>query len=289
MRLTSVSLYSHESEIANFEFENPSSTDSFIARAIMGLDVPEVVPKFIGFGANRSKQYEFYMPPREIVLRLILNPNRQISQSFSSLRDDLYRAISAYRGGELSLRFNSGVPWYAYIMGMITKVETVQFAKDQEVQITFLCEDPIFRAYNSVRTYTDGSPTGLDPYTLVDSISTGPHGFEIELVFTENKDSFYIQDSVVNGPEPDWVFNISFDFLENDVLTINSRSDVRSITVRREITPGFPVYNTFAIADKITPTSVWPLIHPGTNNIIFSDPDAVTLTYIEYTPEFWGI
>lgn len=291
MKLSSISLYSHETEVANFEFENPSPTDSFIVRGIEGLDVPEVVPKFIGFGANGSKQYEFYIPPREIVIRLILNPNLQISQSFSSLRDDLYRTIAAYRGSEISLRFNAGIPWYAYILGMITKIETVQFSKTQEVQITLYCEDPVFRGYSSTRLETDGSPTGLDPYVLVDSISTQPHGFEIALVFTAPKAAFSIQDVVVNGPEPDWVFNIVYDFLEGDILTINSRSDIRSITVRREIVPGFPLlgYNTIGIADKISPYSFWPLIHPGTNKLIFSDPDAVTLDYIEYAPEFWGI
>lgn len=284
MRVTSIGLYSEENEIANFNFDDPTSDNPYLASSVVGLDADEIIPKFYGFSKmNRDRLYDFSMKPREIVIRVLLRPHREISETYSSLRDNLYRAISPVRGGLIDVRFNDGgVPWFAYIRGFITKLESFLFQKKPEVQITISCEDPVFRGFNALHFEEDSSDTGLDPFIVVDSISTAPHGFQIELEFSAGASELSIIDRLTIGPNPDWEFKLIYPFLTGDVLNVNSQVGARAVTVTRSAV-------VTAIADKIAPDSVWPLIFPGTNELTFTDPDILSLNYVEFTPEFWGV
>lgn len=283
MKITSIGLYSEENEIANFDFEDPNSDNPYTARTILGLDADEIVPKFYGFSkTNRMKMYDFSLKPRDIVIRIVLNPHREIGETYSSLRDRLYRAISSVRGGQIDIRFNTGIPWFAYIKGFITKFEVPHFQKTSEAQITIKCEDPIIRGFNAVQFLPDSSPSGLEPFIVVDGESTAPHGFEIQLSILSSLSEFSIIDRLSIGSDPDWEFKLVYPFLSGDILNVNSQSGSRSVTVTRGI-------SKVAIADRIAPASVWPLVFPGTNEITFSAPTAIALEYLEFTPEFWGV
>jgi len=283
MKITSIGLYSDENEVANFDFEDPNSDNPYIAKTVLGLDADEITPKFYGFTKlNRNRMYDFAMKSREIVIRIALRPHRENSESYSSLRDDLYRAVSSSRTGKIDVRFNTGIPWFAYISGFVTKFEVPHSSKDAEATLTIFCEDPIIRGFNASRFLSESSPSGLEPFVVVDHISTAPHGFEIELTLTSELYTFSIIDALAIGSDPDWEFKIDYHFLAGDILNVNSQSGARAIRVTRGV-------DIFLIADKIAPDSVWPVIFPGTNNITFSNPDSVELGYVEFTPEFWGV
>jgi hypothetical protein len=283
MNISSIGLYSDENEIANFDFVDPMSDNPYIAKSILGLDAEEIVPKFYGFSkVNRDRMYDFAMKPRDVVFKIGLNPHRNNGESFSTLRDNLYRAVSASRTGQIDIRFNTGIPWYAYIRGFITKFEVPLFSKTPEVQLTLNCEDPIIRGFNASRFLADSSPSGLEPFVVVDADSTAPHGMEVQVHITSELYTYSIIDSLAIGSDPDWEFKIDYHFLAGDVLNVNSQTGVRSITVTRGT-------DILQIADKIAPESVWPVIFPGTNNVTFSNPDSTSLEYLEFTAEFWGV
>jgi hypothetical protein len=283
MKLTGIGLYSNENEIANFDFQDPSSDNPYSATDLLGLDDDEIVAKFYGFSTlNRTKLYDFSRKPREIVIPIDLKPRRSISESYSSLRDDLYRAISAFRGGLIDVRFNTGIPWFAYIRGVITKFESNLFTKSPSVQLTIYCEDSMIRGFNTLQFFADSSPTGLNPFIVVDNESTAPHGFNAEFTIHAGLSEFSIVDSLVVGPAPDWIFRVVYPFLDSDILNINSQSGERTVTVTR----GGAVH---PIVDRIAPASVWPGIFPGTNKLVFSSPGNITMGFLEFTPEFWGV
>ena len=283
MNITSVGLYSGENEIANFDFQDPNSDNPYLARSILGLDAPDIISKFYGFSTtNRDRLYDFSMDPKEVVIRVVLRPQKAIGETYSSLRDRLYRAISSYRGGEIDIRFNTGVAWFAYLRGIISKFEAPLFSKSPEVQLTINCEDPIIRGFNASHLTQDSSPSGLEPFVVVDALSTAPHGFQIEVTLTDDMSSFAIVDRLAIGPAADWEFRLVYPFETGDIINVNSQTGERAVTVKRgtDITP---------IADRIAPDSVWPILFPGTNYLTFSSPSDMTLEYVEFTPEFWGV
>src|SRR5215510_8111613 len=137
MRISNITLNANESEICDFGFRDPTTRNQYIAKAIIGLDSDEIVSKFYAFGLDsKNRFYDLAIKEREVVIRIALNPNRVISDTYSDLRDDLYKAISASRTGEVQLYFYSGATLIAELSGFITKFEVPHFSKIAEVQIT---------------------------------------------------------------------------------------------------------------------------------------------------------
>src|SRR4029077_11294562 len=145
------SLFAGKIEAISFSLSKSDPSAQYMVRNMIGLDTEELIPRFYGFGlVTGPKYYDFKLKPRLIVIRIVLNPRFNIDESYSDVRDTLYRAISAARTGLVTLQFNSGGTTVAQIMGFITKFEVPYFTPLPEVQITVRCDDPMFRAINSV-------------------------------------------------------------------------------------------------------------------------------------------
>ena len=98
------------------------------------------------------------MKARTIVIRVVLNPRFNLGETYSDVRDAIYRAISAVRTGIVALHFNSSGATVARIYGFIAKVESLDiFNQLPEVQATLRCDDPVFRAINSILYTSAGS------------------------------------------------------------------------------------------------------------------------------------
>jgi hypothetical protein len=227
MRITDVSLYSGTPEGATenitFGLRTVNSTDQYMVRQIVGLDSEELTPRFYGFGLQtKPKFYDFKMKARTIVIRVVLNPRFNLGETYSDVRDTIYRAISAVRTGIVALHFNSSGATVARIYGFITKVEVGYFNQLPEVQVTLRCDDPVFRAINSI-LYTSADLKTTNPIILADSLSTAPHGFQMELTFKANTPTFTVQDLAIN---PEWRFVVVPDggFLTGDVLYFSSET-----------------------------------------------------------------
>jgi hypothetical protein len=282
MRLTSVDLYSPNfSETVTFTLRDVDSSDKYMVRQILGLDTDEIVPKFYGFGLNGNNRfYNLGLKAREIVIRVVLNPHFHINESFTDIRDSLYKAISATRTGKIVLHFKSGATIVAKIEGFITKFEVPYFSEISEVQLTVKCDDPMFRAINPV-LYTPQEMKTVNPIMVPDSLSTAPHGFFLQVTFKSACPSFTIQD---DPDTPEWKFKIIPDggFLIGDVLYFSSDFSNKYLYLMRGAT-------NIPLIDKIEPSSIWPIIFPGANFFTFVDIAHFDWNSLEYYAAYWGV
>ena len=80
----------------------------------------------------------------------------------------------------MEVRFYSGGASISKLEGFITKLEAGYFNKTPEAQLTFRCNEPMFRGVNPVRLTGTQIPA-KNPMRIADSSSTAPHGFTGEV------------------------------------------------------------------------------------------------------------
>jgi hypothetical protein len=281
MRVTTVSLYSNDSEAISFDLRNVSSQSPYVVRTIIGLDAEELTPRFYGFSKDGSERfYDFRLKPRDIIMRIVMNPRFNLNESYSYIRDNLYRVISATRTGKITLQFTSGAATVATIEGHIVKFEVPYFSKTPELQITVRCNDPMFRGINPVVMGVVDLPT-TNPIVVADSISTAPHGFKMRFLVKSTLASWTVQDKQTN---PEWDFKVTpvSSFLANDVIYFSSEFNNRYLyMVRGGVTTH--------LLDRIDPLSVWPLIFPGFNEFYFVNLAAMTWQELRFDVAYWGV
>jgi hypothetical protein len=271
----------NSSEAITFNLRAVNSDDRYQVRNILGLDAEEILPKFYGFGLNtKARMYDLRLKPRDIILRVILNPNFRVDESYSDIRDDLYRSISAARTSQVVLHFKAGPTIVARIYGFITKFEVPYFVKLPEVQFTINCNDPLFRAINPV-LFAPAQLATVNPVLLPDSLSTAPHGFTFQATFKAAAASFTIQDLPT---QPEWQFVVTptGGFLTGDVLYFSSEYLNKYCYMVRG---GVTTY----LMDKIAPTSVWPMIFPGQNSFQFVNLASINWNTLQYYAAYWGV
>ena len=281
MRITDIELYSNNVEAVNFKLRDLDPTDQYIIRNMTGLDAEELIPKFYGAGLQtRAKFYEFLMKPRDIVMKIALNPRFKLDESYSDIRDDLYRTISSSRVGSIALRFNASGTTVARTSGFITKFETTHFDQVPEVQITVRCDDPMLRSINSV-IYDLADLNTINPVIIADDLSTAPHGFMFIVTFKAASPTLTIQD--VNT-SPDWKFVIypNGGFLTGDVLYFSSDIANKYLYMVRS---GVTTY----LMDKIEPNSIWPILFPGANSFWIPEIATFNWTKVEFYAAYWGV
>jgi hypothetical protein len=281
MRVTSVSILSEEVEAIRFDLRSTTAKSQYIIRNIAGLDADEIIPKFYGFSKDGTKRfYDFKLRQRELVLRIVMNPNYRLGETNSDIRDNVYRAISATRSGLLDLDFHSGGSTVARISGHITKFEAAYFSNEPELQITIQCNDPVFRGITPVILGPSDIPDA-NPIIIADDISTAPHGFSMKVSITGTLADFTIQDKAA---DPEWDFKIipATSFLSGDDLYFSSEFNDRYLYMIRSGV-------TTHLLDRIEPTSVWPTIFPGGSQFHFSDIASFDWDNIEFHAAYWGV
>lgn len=283
MKVTSIELHaSNGSLVIPFSFRDPRRQNAYNVRAIFGLDPDSIVSRSSGTsGPNGRVQHSFTLEQRELIIRAHMNPAFGSNETYSDLRDSIYRLIAACRHGYVTIKFLNGETVVATVSGNITKVESPQFNQTQEIQITVEAEDPMLRAPDAI----DVDLTGLDPEEtlVVDDISTAPHGVTLEVTLGAALASVSLGDDP-ELPQCDWIFEVtpSGGFEIGDVLHISSEIKNKKVYIDRSST-------IIHLADVISPNSSWPMIFPGDNGFSFQDPTDLTWTTIQHRPAFWGI
>lgn len=283
MRLTSIDLYSNNKEVAALSFKDPRSKNPYVAQQVTGLDADEIVPKFYATSLDGSQnQYDLVVNKREIVILVALNPQFSQGKSYSDLRDNLYRGIASSRDGMIQIRLNEGPKTVAVLNGFVIKFETNLFAKTPQAQLTIRCDDGILRAPEE--TYVDNLVLYTDT-TVVDNVSTAPHGFKFDITFDAVSADFVIRDSAT----PSWSFTITpgtigadTGFLVGDVLYFSSAHDGKTVYIKRGV-------ETIYLVDKIELNSTWPVMFPGANDFQFIADGAFTWNNFSYYQTYWGV
>lgn len=283
---------------ATFSLNQTHPTESYILRQAVGLDVESVVPQVYGGYSNPNGVGDTFrhmaFKPREIAMRVKLNPQWASGETPSSLRSSLYRMISYSRSGMVELRFMLAGTSVAYIQGFITKLESSLFSDETEVSITISCPFPFLQGSNLVSL-----TTGLDApdVTLTDDISSAPHGFKMKITIVDQYDTPFRIYQRYGGSGTDDVsapFIIDKQFQANDVIYFSSIGNNKYLYFTRGLT-------TKHITDKIRKNSIWPIMFPGTTKLYFRfagtdpdpgdawNPDDITIDYITYRHHFWGL
>lgn len=286
MRITSVELHpSGSANVAVLSFRDPNRDNPYNVRAIAGLDADEIVARYYGGSGTAPKFYALALEKRTPIFRIQLSPRFGVDETYSSLRDDLYRMISSSRTGKLFIHFKNGDDVVAAISGFVSKFETTLFNKEQEVQITVDADDPMLRALDT----TVIPVAGLDPAntTIHDPLSTAPHGLKFALEFVKVKASVKLRDPL----DPSWSFEVTpvGGFLVGDVLHFSSEQNDKYLYIQRGV-------DKIHVADKITPGSVWPILFPGDTvltvdgvNVDANQVRNINWSAISHRPAYWGV
>lgn len=280
MKVTSIQFISStpdSTDTIEFSFRDPRRLQPYNVRAMVGLDADEIVPKFY-LGSNNSKFYEMSLPKKEIVVRIELNPNPATGESYSDLRDALYKKIAAWRSGTVMFVFKNGNTNVAFIQGHVTKFEAAHFSETPEVQITVLCRYPYLLAYD--RTNLDVSGLNEASTVIIDNESTAPHGMAFKLNVLATRSQF----KIFEPTNLDWSLTaVPFGgFLAGDEIYLSSEAENKYFyMVRAGI--------TYPLASVISAGSVFPMIFPGENTYAIENPTSFSWAEISYYRTYWGV
>lgn len=279
MQVTSLEIHSAPT-IPPFllSYRDTYSNNPYLVKAVIGLDASEIIAKYYGSGGGSGqKYYNLSITKRDVVIRIGLNPRYEQDETFSHLRDEMYKIISSTRTGLIQIRFKNGSEVVGVVSGTISKFEASHFSETPEIQLTVECKDPMLRALDPI----DVDVLNHDPENTIvlDNSSTAPHGFKFAVKFLSNQPSFMFKDTT-----DDWEFNVDLTdlggFFKDDVLYFSSEHNNKELYMVRGST-------TIQLADKIVPGSMWPIIFPGVNNIICSP--GLAWVYLTHYPTYWGV
>lgn len=285
MKITSVELHPDNStQSAILSFQDPRKLNSYNIKAITGLDADELFAKYYGISdlAN-SKFYTLSLERRDIIFSIELNPKFTENESYSELRDSLYKMIASSRTGLIEIQFKNGTEIVAVMSGFVSKFEANLFTKTPEVKMTIKPNDPMLKAPARVEVEIEGVIPSLIEVT--DVLSTAPHGFIFTATFTDTSPSLLLK-----HPSEDldntqiWSFEVTpvTGFFIDDVLSFSSEVNNKFLTLLRDD----EVYN---LANIITPGSYWPIIFPGENEFLVDPENNLLITNLKYFPTYWGI
>lgn len=286
MKINNVDLYcACSNHVLNLSFRDPSASNPYNVKAIYGLDADEIVSNYYATGSvSENPFYNMSLKSRDVIVRIVLNPNYSIGETVSDLRDNLYRAISTNRAGQVSLRFKDDGVEQASISGFVSKFEAAHFSDTPEIQLTVSCMNPMLKAPNA--EIINGADLHSSTPTFNDLVSTAPHGCEMVFTFTESTTLFELKDANV----PDWSFKVAppviltdFEFYAGDDLHISSVDKKKNVKLFR----GGPL--ALQLADKVIPNSVWPTVFPGENKFVLGDPTKYQLSTLSHHHTFWGV
>ena len=278
MKVTTISL-SNGSHVVDFLLADPTRSGRFLVKDITGLDADEIISRYYGTGvAGSGKYFDLSVVKRDISLRFQVNPNFREGESYSSLRDEIYKVVSASRLGLAKLEFSNEDGVIGSFDGFVTRIEAPQFDKTQEIIITFRAKNPMLQ---SPSVPIDLTPWTINLPVIVDNDSTAPHGFKFALKIVYARPKFKMTDAVGSYFE----VQPSGGFLVNDILYFSSEAGDRYLYIQRGLT-------TIYLIDKVSFGSNWPLIFPGSNGYTldaWAGPIDGQWLSMSHKKTYWGI
>jgi len=281
MKITSIELRPSSSAFAAvLSFRDPRAQNPYNVKGLTGLDADEITARFYsGSGSLSQRFYNLALQKREIAAKIGLNPQFTSNQTYSDLRDDLYRMIASSRTGLVEVVFKNGTEVVASISGFVSKLESDLMAQEPDVTITIQCVTTLLTAPDATVVDMDS----IDPHAIdiQDLKSTAPHGLTFNVRFVNPQVSFIISDDAVS---PTWAFQVNpvGGFLADDILHVSSELNDKQLYLTRG---GVRTY----LADVLVPGSVWPLMFPNSNPFVMGNVDNLVLVDAEYYATYWGV
>jgi hypothetical protein len=266
---------------AQLSLNQASLTDGYILQSALGLDVEEVFPQIYG-SYYTDIFHNQAMPPREITLKIRLNPKYDAGETPADLRNNLYKVIAYSRTAGTTLNFMLGTTVVATIDGNVKKLEADIFSSEPSVQMVVRCPYPWFRGPSDISLQGQSGVTVPSPI-LNDPYSNAPHGFKMRLQFTGTvSTSFTIQGKYGTTQWPFKILRASGSpFVSGDSLYFSSEQDDKYLYI---VHNGITTY----LADSIDFNQVWPIMFPGQTRLGFSS-SSVSIVELTYKPHYWGV
>ena len=278
--------------IFDLNVNSMAGENGYILKVADGIEPPVFLAVVEGYDVNGVSVMTSVPQTRDIGFRIGLQPH--LGQSFSDLRDDLYKLISR----SIYVRFMHGADIVAQGVGFIKQFDSSHFVNLPEVAIIVECQDGSFSAPRPVAipleeiqtvdpiiNYTEGTaPTGLDLQFSVHA----PFGQLVDaLAVTPSPTSFNITEYskfwAMSGAEVHNVFQVNYPFLPGDVINMSTYPKKRRITVTRSGA-------VIDLAGYVNAGAVWPKVFPGVNAFHWTlDSSWMTWVSATYTPRFWGV
>lgn len=288
MKVTSVEIHPASSSIvAVLGFRDPTNQNPYNIKGIDGLSPDQIVnSRFMG--PNGAPLNDLAMLNRDMVILIELNPDFESNQTFSELRDELYKLIWTSRTGLTQFQFKDDTTVVAVVYGTVSKFETTQFAKKQMIQMTVRCEEPLLRAPSRVDVYTDDFSSRH--FTIIDNKSNAPHGFRFYLKVRNNVETLMIgspDTSVPGGIGLKMKPTVHGGFQVNDFISGSSEFNNKYLYLIRDA-------EFIPIIDSIQFGSTWPLMFPGETDLFMVDvdnllTDVIRIDSMSYYPTYWGV
>lgn len=255
----------------------------YVFKGATGLDAADTLPSVYSVQTSTTiKYYSLTPPPRDITFNLELNPDFAAGQTISSLRDALYRGVSWSRATDIHILFiNDGVV-EAALYGNVKRFESDTFAADPSVRMMITCKDPYL---------VDPVAIDVDPVTayvaneitIVDEISTAPHGFKFNCTFLSDIVDYTTDPFLIADDDDGWAYVVYYPFETGDILWFSTELGDKYLYVDRG---GIITH----LMDKVLPGSVLPILFPGTNDFRFGPATLdITMNSVTHKSTFWGV
>lgn len=284
MNITSIDLVSSSGVVANLSFKDPGATNPYIMKNLYGLDADEILASYVPGAAGTPKNYSLSMRKREVVMRIVLNPDFS-TKTYSDLRDDLYRLVQSSRTGTVTLNFKQDAIVKASISGFVSKFEVPVTQQEPELQITLNCTEPVLLDPNE--TILNHASFGSS-FTITDNVSTAPHGVRFGIRFLGNVSSWRISN---NSAGDEWNFAITtaiwplgYGTASGDEFHVSSvYNDKQCYAI------DFGTGTQYGVANVLQQFSQWPIILPGANPFYVTPSTGWEWLYFKYNNAYWGI
>lgn len=275
---------------ASFSLSQVDESQSYILETVVGLDPDQIASVFYGSfteTATNAKELYFNMllPPREIGMKIKLNPQIQSNETYSSLRDHLYKIISRSRTGLIELRFLYNSTLVASIQGRVSRLESNLFDTDPKVQLTLRCDNPFLKGPEIEDTPNPTWPADFT-WEIDDDLSTAPHGFKMEMTVGYELTDFYIQ---TETGYDNLILQVNKNLLAGDKIYFSSEEDNKYLYFERS-------GSITHLVDKIEEGSIWPILFPGVNAFSINGTPVpelfgylISIDELTYKPHYWGV
>lgn len=246
-------------------------TDSYILREAEGITAPEfnmqIKNTLYQGGVFQNRQ----SLNKQVTLSVKLNPNYGAGETVKSLRQNLYKMLSPRWGRPVKVQLVLAGSVIAEVEGHVSGMPMNPFIKEPEVQVVIDCLSSCWFAPTPVN-YLPPSAVDLQ----INYPGTAPVGFFMQVTFLGTVPYFevYHEDNVFEK------VRLDCQFVMNDILTIDTRPGLRSVTNTRG---GIST----SILQYLSVDSKWIEIYEGVNDFALST-SGFTWNGVMFIPQWWG-
>lgn len=269
----------YELPICDLALDSSAGANGYFIKVADGLGPPAITAVVEGFDSTGIPILGSNAQARSISLRVELKPG--VGQSYSSLRDILYR----YMSRSVIVSFMYGAIERARTYGYISAIDNSLFTKQPDIQLVIKCDDGdlfapaktsiplgILNTLSPAIDYATGTaPTGL---TLKFNVIATQASFSI----TNHAKVWHTGSGSVSN-----VFTVTYPFVNGDSVVISTHPTDKQILLTRSSV----VYD---LAGYVNARAVWPRLFAGVNAFDWTFASSwMTWTEASYIARYWGV